>query len=79
MPELVGGVPALDVPQYWHRAAGFDDTFIAHAESRHRVKFATEHDAAFAIAGHIDIPSIKSNLVGFISLLCKIISKNIYT
>ncbi len=45
---LFGGVPALDVPQYWHRAAGFDDMFIAHAESRQRVKLAREHDAVAA-------------------------------
>jgi len=37
------GAPADAVPQYWHRAAGFDDRFIAHAESRQRVRFAREH------------------------------------
>lgn len=41
-----GGVPADSVPQYWQRAAGFELTLIAHAESRHRVKFAREQDAA---------------------------------
>jgi hypothetical protein len=37
------GIPAADEPQYWHRAAGFAPMFIAHAESKHRVKFETEH------------------------------------
>ena len=68
MPDFFGGVPALDVPQYWHRAAGFDDTFIAHAESRQRVKFATEQDAAFATTGHIIMPSVKNSVLCFISL-----------
>lgn len=43
---FLGGVPADDVPQYWHRADGFDDTPMAHAESRQRVKFAREHVVA---------------------------------
>lgn len=39
------GVPASAVPQYWHRAAGLVEMFIAHTESRHRVKLAREHAA----------------------------------
>lgn len=44
MPEFAG-VPAFDVPQYWQRAAGFVDMFIAQTESRQCVKFAREHAA----------------------------------
>ena len=40
------GSPAPVVPQYWQRAAGFDETFIAQTESKQRVKFAREHDVA---------------------------------
>lgn len=40
---LDGGMPAADVPQYWHRAARLEEMFIAHAESRQRVRFAWEH------------------------------------
>ena len=43
IPVSVGGVPADDVPQYWQRAAGLVDMFIAHAESKHLFKYATEH------------------------------------
>ena len=45
------GVPAWAVPQYWQRAAGFDDKFIAHAESKQRVKFMREHVAPKTISG----------------------------
>ncbi len=46
-PFCEGMSPAADVPQYWHRAAGFMPIFIAHAESRHRCMFTFEHfDAA---------------------------------
>ena len=43
---FLGGVPADDVPQYWHRADGFDDRPIAQTESKHRVKFAREQVVA---------------------------------
>ena len=45
------GSPASAVPQYWHLAAGFADMFIAHAESKHLVKFIREHGAAQEIVG----------------------------
>ena len=57
---FLGGVPAFDVPQYWHRAAGFDDTFIAHTESRQRVKLAREHDTVAAY--DVPVASINSAL-----------------
>ena len=61
-----GGRPADDVPQYWHRADGFEDIFIAHAESRHRVRFAREHlAAAFALA-HISSADNKNSICVFI-------------
>ena len=44
------GVPASAVPQYWQRAAGLDDTLIAHTESKHRVKSATLHAACAIFA-----------------------------
>ena len=69
MPDFVGGVPALDVPQYWHRAAGFDETFIAHTESKQRVKFICEHVvAANAAHGIINAPIMKKQILCFISL-----------
>lgn len=43
---LDDGVPADAVPQYWQRADGFDDMFIAHTESKHRVRFAREQAVA---------------------------------
>ena len=42
-PFCDGGLPAADVPQYWHRADGFMPMFIAHAESRHRCMFVFGH------------------------------------
>jgi len=75
MPPDVGS-PALDVPQYWHRAAGFDDMLMAHAESKHRVRFAREHDvAAPEIPGISAIIANKSMVCVFISLLGVSISK----
>jgi len=70
MPVLVGAAPADAVPQYWHRAAGFDDMFIAHAESKHRVKFAREHaaGAAFSAPGTENIIAVKYKICVFISL-----------
>lgn len=66
---LDDGEPALGVPQYWHRADGFDDMFIAHAESKHLVRFAREHeDAAQEPPGISVIASIKSVICVFISL-----------
>jgi len=58
-------VPADDVPQYWHRAAGFEDTFIAHAESRQRVRFALEH----AVAPYADVPMVPNITVKNINFL----------
>jgi len=63
------GSPALAVPQYWHRAAGFMLTLIAHAESRHRVKFAREHVAAPYALAHIIADNVKKAIYFFISLL----------
>ena len=74
-----GGSPALAVPQYWHRAAGFDDTFIAQTESKHRVKFICEHVAAAATAGHANTANAKNMMLCFISLLTNSISKKIFT
>lgn len=54
------GVPASGVPQYWQRAAGFDDKLIAHAESKHLVKFMREHGAAHVIEGKASKPAIKN-------------------
>jgi len=53
MPLSVGAAPALAVPQYWQRAAGFDDMLIAHAESKQRVKLAREH-----VVAPNDVPGI---------------------
>jgi len=62
-------VPALAVPQYWHLAAGFDEMFIAQAESRHRVRFALEQVvAALPIAGNNAVTNAKNNIFVFISL-----------
>lgn len=55
----VDGVPASDVPQYWHLAAGFPDMFIAQAESKHLVRFMREHVAAPAISGRAIKQDIK--------------------
>lgn len=76
MPELAGGVPAFDVPQYWHRAAGLDDMFIAHTESRHRVRLIWEQVADHARPGHTIKHKIKIRIFLFISLFHKSISKN---
>lgn len=54
------GTPASAVPQYWHRAAGFADKLIAHAESKHFVKFMREHGAAQPIWGSVTRPIIKN-------------------
>ena len=54
------GSPASAVPQYWHRAAGLDDKFIAHAESKHFVKFIREQGAAQPIWGNTPKPNAKS-------------------
>ena len=65
----MGGSPAFDVPQYWQRADGFMPTFIAHAESRHRVMFVLEHfdTAAFApISGVMQSRAVKIVLNTFI-------------
>lgn len=69
--RFVGGVPASAVPQYWHRADGFADKFIAHAESKHRVKFMREHVAAVAIPGVAIKPMMK------IAILIVILSRSI--
>jgi len=45
-----GAAPAADVPQYWHRADGFDDRPIAQTESKQRVKFAREQVVAASVA-----------------------------
>ena len=56
------GVPALAVPQYWHLAAGLVEMFIAHTESRHRVKLAREQVvAAFAIGQASNTANIKND------------------
>lgn len=68
MPFDAGIPPANAVPQYWHRAAGFDDTFMAHAESKQRVKFAREHVTASAIPGARPQVSKKSKMCLLISL-----------
>jgi hypothetical protein len=77
MPLSAGAVPALAVPQYWQRAAGFVDMLIAHAESKQRVKFAREH-----VVAPNDVPGIsrtaatKYKVRVFISLyIVKTISK----
>ena len=75
-PEVVFGVPALDVPQYWQRAAGFDDTFIAHTESKHLVRFICEHVAAMTVPGQVIRENIKNRVFFFISLFPRSISKN---
>lgn len=69
MASPAAGAPADAVPQYWHRAAGFDDMFIAHAESRQRVKFAREQVVtAFAVRGTAVIIAVKNMFLIFISL-----------
>lgn len=77
MPLSAGAAPALAVPQYWHRAAGFDDMFIAHAESKQRVKFAREHVVApNDVPGISRIAATKYKVCVFISLyIIKTISK----
>ena len=66
---LDDGLPAVAVPQYWHRADGFEDILIAHAESRHRVRFAREQ----AVAPYATVPINNAgkiyNICGFISSL----------
>ena len=65
-----GGVPAVDVPQYWQRADGLDDTPMAHTESKQRVKFAREHvAAAFADDKLVKINPKISSCVFIFSLL----------
>jgi len=64
------------VPQYWHRAAGFDDMLIAHTESKQRVRFAREHVAPNDIPGTDNNMNAKNKMFLFISLLNKTISKN---
>ena len=72
---VLGGVPASDVPQYWHRAARFDDMFIAHTESRQRVRFALEHVvAALALNDQTSVDN-KNNICVFIFSLGGIISE----
>ena len=56
-----GGVPAPAEPQYWHRAAGLDDTFIAQTESRHRVRFAREHVVVAIAAFAVNIDTNKNS------------------
>lgn len=70
------GIPASAVPQYWHRAAGFADKLIAHAESKHFVKFMREHGAAQPIWGNVTRPIIKKASFFIIFSLWHIISKN---
>ena len=55
------GAPADAEPQYWQRAAGFAFMLIAHAESRQRVKFVTEHapNAKFGITNNENIKKPK--------------------
>lgn len=71
-PFCDGGLPAADVPQYWHRADGFMPIFIAHAESRHRCMFTFEHFDTAARApktgATAQIIAIKNMLWRFISL-----------
>ena len=76
MPVL-GGVPAPDVPQYWHRADGFDDTFIAHTESRQRVKFAREHVGAASAPLNINRIGNKNNVCVFIFSLSGVLYQKI--
>ena len=78
MPFFVdGGVPAVDVPQYWHRAAGLDVILIAHAESRQRVKFACEHFDAACACEHSRTADIKVNICFFIFSLVGNYIKNV--
>lgn len=63
---LDDGLPAVAVPQYWHRAAAFDDWFIAHAESKQRVRLAREH-----VAAPYAVPPI--NNIGNIYNMCVLI------
>ena len=59
-------MPAVEVPHYWHRAAGLDDMLIAHAESRQRVKFAREHFEAACACEHSRAADIKISICVFI-------------
>jgi hypothetical protein len=43
---LAGASPADASPHSWQRAAGFAPMLMAHAESRHRVRFCLEHAAS---------------------------------
>jgi hypothetical protein len=64
---VFGGVPALSEPQYWQRAAGFDDMFIAHTESKQRVKLAREHCCVAANAPeHTEINNNEDKMRCFI-------------
>lgn len=70
-PFCDGGLPAADVPQYWHRADGFMPIFIAHAESRHRCMLVFWHfDTAACVhktGATAQIIAIKNMLWRFIS------------
>ena len=75
---LLAGVPASAVPQYWHLAAGFEDMLIAHAESRHFVRFIREHGAAQPNWGRVINPNVKSAIFFIIfSLVGYYIKKSI--
>jgi hypothetical protein len=64
---VFGGVPALSEPQYWQRAAGFDEIFIAHTESKQRVKLAREHCCVAANAPeHTEINNNEDKMRCFI-------------
>ena len=71
-PFCDGGLPAAEVPQYWHRADGFMPIFIAHAESRQRCMLVFWHfdNAAGAqkTGANAQIVAIKNMLWRFISL-----------
>ena len=80
------GVPASAVPQYWHRAAGLEDRFIAHAESKHFVRFIREQGAAHPIWGITQRPNIKSanlfiifSLKGYYTKKADVIKGKFYT
>jgi hypothetical protein len=66
--SVFAGVPAFAVPQYWQRAAGLVDILTAHAESKHRVRFAREH-AAWAKPGATATHIAKNASFDDISLL----------
>lgn len=70
------GAPAVAVPQYWHRADGFEDMFIAHAESRQRVRFAREHAVAPCATVPMNNTGKIYNICGFISSLRVNYNKN---